>query len=196
MSVGSPPPCAARKGGWTPRRLIVVGAALGFGAAAENALVTFGANLAVLDGTVASFPYGALLLLDAALTAIAVPVGFFLVLCGLLFFVRSRAAPGPSPWFRASLGGAGVALSAGLLVGVLNFTLSVMPPELETLAFLRNIVVTMFAASLAGAVGLLLALCGIAALASRDASPGAGAARAAGRAPRGKDIYPGTPSAR
>lgn len=191
---GDSSPRRRGRGHWTPARLLVLGAVLGFGPVVLDASVALDADLALLGGAGGSLP-GGLLLLDAALTDLLVPVGLFLVLCGIVFVVRSTRPPGRSSAFRAAFGGAGFNLAAGLLVGVLRFSLELLPPELITIELLRNAVTVLFLGTVAAAAGLLVALCGTAAMARNPAdrrTPRAVRVREA----RGKTIYRGAPSGR
>ncbi len=77
-----------------------------------DAGVTLAAKLAVLSGSLNATPFW-LVLLDAALVGLMVPVGFFLVVCGILLAVLASRPPRPRV-FRAALGGAGTSLAAGL----------------------------------------------------------------------------------
>lgn len=195
MSPDAPALPRARMGRWTPARLIVLGAVLGFGSLVFEASVVLSENLSLLAGAFSTLP-GWLLVLDAALVDLLAPVGFFLVLCGILLAVRSVRPPGRSPTFRAGLGGAGVSLAAGLLLGLVNFSLFVLPPELLTMDLLRNVVWVLFLGAVAAGTGLLIALCSMAALVREEPVPGSGRVAVRVRAPRGKSIYRGAPSAR
>lgn len=189
------PPLSVRRRRWTPARLIVLGAVLGFGPVALDAAVSLSSNLAFLGGVIGAVPYG-LLLLDAALMGLMVPVGLFLVLGGILLHLRSLRPPGHSRSFRAGLGGAEVNLAAGLLLGVVNFSLYVLPPELLTADFARNVVMVLFLGTVAAAAGLLIAFCGMAALVREEPLPRTIPVVVRVRAPREKDIYRDAPSAR
>ncbi len=172
--------------------MIVFGAALGFGSVLLDALVTVTTNLAILAGAFNPVSYG-VVVVNAAMTGILAPVGLFLVLCGIVLAIPPRF-----PWrpraFRAALGGAGLNLAAGLLLGVLNLSAYLLPPELETASFLRNAVLTGFAASVAAGAGLLFTFVGIAWLVRGE--PHSAVARRAVRVRRKKSIYEGAPSSR
>lgn len=186
---------AARLGRWTPARLIVLGAVLGFGPLVLDAAVVLASNLAVLEGTLSPVPYG-VVVLDAALAGLAAPVGLFLALSGLLLYLRSRHPPGRSRAFRAGFGGAALNLAASLQLGFLNFSLYLLPSELLTVPFLRNLVLAIFLSTVVAGAGLLVALLGMAALA-RDAPAADSDARAVRvRMARRKSIYRRAPSAR
>ncbi len=168
---------------------------MGFGAAAFDAAVSLNANLAFLAGSAGGASPG-LLLLDAAVTGFLVPLGLFLVLCGITLHLRALHPPGRSRAFHAALGGAGLNLMGGLGLGVLGLSLDLFPPEMFTLGLLRAAVIVIFGLSLLAAAGLLVAFCGMAAL-LRSRSPTAAMRPATRiRAPRGKSIYRGVPSAR
>ncbi len=149
--------------------MIVLGAALGFGAVAADASVSLASDLAVLAGTLGSFPAWAGLR-GAALAGLLAPTGLFLAVCGILIALRSHRPPGRSRAFRAGLLGASVNLASGLVLGVLNFTLDVLPPALFTTGFLRSAVVVLFLAAVAAGAGLLVAFSGVAALVREDPS--------------------------
>lgn len=195
MSPDAPPSPRARTGRWTPARLIVLGAVLGFGSAALDASVALSADLSLLAGILSTVP-GWLFVLDAALADLLVPVGFFLVLGGLLLAVRSARPPGRSRAFRAGLGGAALNLAAGLLLGVVNFSPYVLPPELLTVDLLRNVVMVLFLGAVVAGAGLLVALCAMAAIVREEPAPGPAGMGVRVRTPRGKSIYRGAPSAR
>lgn len=195
MEHGSSPWLAARLGRWTPARLIVLGAVLGFGPVVLDAAVVLVSNLAVLEGTLSPVPY-AVVILDAALLAVAAPVGWFLALSGLLLYLRSRHPPGRSRAFRAGFGGAAINLAAGLQLGLLNFSLYLLPPELLTLEFLRNVVLVLFLSSVVAGAGFLLAFLGMAALAREAPAADSDARAVRVRMARGKSIYRRAPSAR
>jgi hypothetical protein len=190
-----PPPPRVNWGRWTPARLIVLGAAFGFGAPAFHAAISLSSDLSLLQGVVGSVPYEAVLL-DAGLMGTLVPVGLFLVLCGIALHLRAQRPPGRSAAFRAALGGAFLNLAAGLLLGLLNLSVDVVPLDLFTVPVVRDLVLALFAATVTAAVGLLVALCGLAALVRQE--PVAGEARRLHRfrLRRGKSIYRGAPSAR
>lgn len=179
----------------TPARLIALGAALGFGPAVLDATLSFSSNLALLGGTLGAVPYDAFLL-DVALVGLLVPVGFFLALCGIMISLRMLRPPGPRRAFWIGLGGAGVNLAAGLIQGVLNLSVYLMPAALLTVSFLRSLVVTSFVATVAEAVGLMTVLGATAVLVARDpvARPRHRGARL--RLRRGKKIYQAVPSGR
>ena len=180
-------PARRTRSRWTPARLLLLGALLGFGPVVLDASVALDADLALLAGAAGPVP-GWLWVLDSALVDLLVPLGLFFVLAGVLFAVRSRRPPGRSVAFRAALGGAEFNLAAGLLVGLLRFSLGVLPPELITVGLLRNAVVALFLGTVAAAAGLLVALVGTAAVAREPAvGPGPKAVRV--RTPRGKSIY-------
>lgn len=194
MAVGERRVAAPRWGRWTPARLVFLGAVIGAVPVLVHAAVTLGANLVLLAGSLEPTPYG-LVLLDDALLGILVPVGFFLVVCGILLALFA-SHPSRSRPFRMGLGGAGVSLAAGLLLGLLNLAWLLLPSDLLTWAFLRNFVYASFAASVAAALGTLVALLAIAA-AVRDVSPSPPGSRALRvRQPLGKSIYEASPSGR
>lgn len=157
-----------------------------FGSVALDAVVSLRSNLALLEGTLVSIPYG-LVIVDAVMKGFLVPIGLFLVLCGIALHLRSTRPPGRTLALRAALGGAGLNLAAGLLLGVVTFSLDLLPPEIYTVEFLRDLFLVFFAGTVAAAAGLLIAFCGMAALAR---SPHVNAI------PPGKSIYRGVPSAR
>lgn len=183
-----------RWGRWTPARLVFAGAVLGAIPVLADAAVTANANLALLAGSLDATPYW-LVLLNAALLGLLVPVGFFLVVCGILLALFA-SRPDRSRPFRAGLGGAGVSLAAGLLLGLLNLAWFLLPSELLTSTLLRNLVYASFAASVAAGLGTLVAFLAIAD-AVRDPSRSPSGLRALRvRQPPGKSIYEASPSSR
>ncbi len=195
MSPGLGPPTPVRSGRWTPFRMIVVGAFLGLLSAGLDAVVTVVSNLGLLRGVFDAVPYG-IVLLDEAMLGIAVPVGLFLVLCGLALHLRSHRRPGRSRSFHAALGGATFNLAAGLLIGVLHLLIDLLPPELFTLDLVRNLVLVLFVGAVAAALGLFIAFCGLAGLVQEAPAGEAGPPPSRVRAPRGKSIYRVVPSVR
>ncbi len=180
---------------WTPGRLIVVGAFLGFLAVGLDAAVGLASNLALLHGALDAVPYG-IVLLDAATTGFLVPIGLFMVLCGIALHLRAQRPPGRSVAFRAALSGAALHLAAGLILGVLTVSLDLLPPEVFTVDLVRNLVLLLFVGTVGAALGLLVAFCGIAALVRQAPAPEAGRPRVRVRSPLGKSIYRRAPSAR
>lgn len=158
-----------RFGRWTPARLIALGAVMGFGPTLLDAGVTLGADLALLSASL-DFPPYTLALLDQALATFLVPVGLFLVLCGVLLSVRSHHPFGRRMVFRVALGGAGLNLAAGLVSGILKLALLLLPAQLATVGLFRDVVVGLFVGAILAAAGLLVCLCGIAAVA-REPDP-------------------------
>ncbi len=187
-------PQRLRWGRWTPPRLIVLGAVLVAGPILLDAAVTLGANLAFLAGSLDTTPFW-LALLDAALVGLLVPVGFFLVVCGILLAVLASRSTRRRT-FQAALGGAGVSLASGLLLGVLNLTWYLLPLEYYTVDFLQSLSVAVFVASAAAGVGTLVAFCGIAASVREETHARTDRAALRIRLPRGKSIYRGAPSGR
>ncbi len=181
-------------GRWTPPRLIAVGALLAAVPVVLDAAVTLSSNLAVLSGALNGTPFW-LALLDATLVGFLIPVGFFLVLCGILLAVLASRPPRPRV-FRIGLGGAGVSLAAGLLLGMLNLSWYLLPVDVYTLDFLRNLALTGFVASLAAGLGTLVAFCGIAAAVRPEPLARSEGTAVRIRAARGKSIYEAAPSAR
>ena len=145
---------------WTPARLLWVGAFLGAGPALLDAAGTVASNLDFLNGSPAPLPYG-FVLLDVALVGLLVPVGLFLVLTGILLAAAAWRPPRRRV-FRAALAGAGTALAAGMLLGLLNLLWFLLPLEFETVTFLENLTLAVFAARVAAALGTLVVILGIA----------------------------------
>ncbi len=172
--------------------MIVLGAVLGFVAVAIGAALSLSSDLGLLAGNLDAVP-AVIDLLGTALAGLLAPAGLFLVVCGVLLALRAAQPPGRSRPFRVGLGGAGVNLAAGLFLGVLNFALNVLPPELFTVDFLRSMLIVLFLGAVAAGAGLLVAFSAIAALVREEAAdetPPAVRVRPA----RGKSIYRGAPS--
>lgn len=186
---------ARRSARWTPGWLIVVGAFLGFLAVGLDAAVALASNLAFLQGVFDAVPYG-IVLLDSVVMGFLVPIGLFLVLCGIALHLRAHRPPGRSLAFRAALSGAGLHLAAGLILGVLNVSLDLLPPEVFTVDLVRNLVLLLFIGTVGAALGLLVAFCGIAGLVRQSAAVETGHPRAPVRSRLGKSIYRRAPSAR
>jgi hypothetical protein len=167
---------------------------MGFAPTLLDAVLTLNSSLAFLEGSPNSAPYG-LVLLDVALMGILVPVGLFLVVCGIIIAFLATRPPRPRA-FRLSLAGAGINLAAGLLLGVLNLSAFLLPAEYLTVGFLQNAAIAVFAAEVAAAVGLLLALFGIALIVYEGSTTRPEDMTRAVRMRRGKSIYRDAPSAR
>ncbi len=174
--------------------MVVLGAVLGAAPVLLDATVTLGANLAILAGSLEPAPYW-LVLVDAALLGLLAPVGFFLVLCGILLALFALRPTMRRP-FRMGLGGAGVSLSAGLLLGLLRLSWYLLPAEFETLAFLQNLSVALFVAGAAAGVGTFVAFCGIAAILRGAPMPSLPLRGVRVRSPPEKSIYEASPSGR
>ncbi len=177
-----------RWGRWTPARLIGVGAVLGFAAVGLDAAVALSSNLALLQGVLGAVPFP-IVLLDTAMMGFLVPAGLFLVLCGIALHLRAQRPPGRSLAFRGALSGAGLHLTAGLLLGVLNVSLVVLPSNVFSIDLVRTLVLVLFVGTVAAGVGLLVALCGIAALVRQGAGVGDGGIGVRPPASPGKTIY-------
>ncbi len=175
--------------------MIVLGAALSLLPTLLDAGLSLNSTLSFLDGRLSGQPTW-LVLLDASLVGLLVPVGLFLALCGILLAVRSLRPAGPSGAFRAALGGAGINLAAGLMLGLLNLSGYLLPLEFFTVDFVRSEVLVAFAAAVAAGVGLFLAFLGIAALLREQPAPHAIRRATRLRVRRGKSIYQRVPSAR
>lgn len=184
-----------RWGRWTPGFLIVLGAFLAFLAVGLDASIALASNLALLHGVLDAVPYG-IVLLDVALMGFLVPIGLFLVLCGIALHLRAHRPPGRSLAFRTVLSGAGLHLAAGLILGVLNVSLELLPPEVFTVDLVRTLVILMFIGTVGAALGLFVAFCGIAALVRQAPAPVDGRPGLRARRPLGKSISRQAPSAR
>ncbi len=180
---------------WTSTRLIVLGAVLGLVPTVLDASLSLNSTLAFLDGRSAGLPFW-LVVLNAALLGLLVPVGFFLALCGVLLTIRTLRPPGRSVAFRVGLGGAGINLAAGLMLGMVNLTGYLIPLELLTVDIVRSEVLVAFVAAVAAGFGLFLSFLGLAALLRDEPVMEAHRRGILVRVRRGKSIYQRAPSAR
>lgn len=180
---------------WTPFRLLIVGAGLGLFSLLLGASLATASTLAFLSGELDPVPVW-LFLVNVAVVGILGPVGLFLVLCGIAFSILSLRPRPRSRTLRIALGGAGLNLAAGLLLGILNLSLYLLPLQFGSREFLKTVIVVSFLATVVSGAGLLLAFSGIA-LAARDTSTHRPSpARPFGQPRRGKSIYRGDPSGR